>query len=271
MLSLIKSFLHVMHDNWVWRNQTWELAKIDLVKTYRGAALGWVWLFARPAVYISVFYFTFAVGMRSANPINGMPFLLWMAAGVFPWFFMSEMIGSGSNVYRKYPFLVNRIRFPLAVISTFYTLSKMIVLVGTMLFTILVCMLLNIKLTIYLLQMPLVFILMMYFWVMWSIWLSPLSAISRDFAKLIGTLTTPFFWLSGVLFRLDKLPDIGRYIMYFNPVAWACKAMRYCFVEFGWFWEKPVELGAYLFVCLVVTILAMHSYNRLHKEVPDVL
>lgn len=272
MLVLIKTFLQMCHDNWAWRKQTWELAKIDLVKTYRGAALGWIWLFVKPAVYIGVYYFTFAVGMRFAGPVNHMPYLLWMAVGVFPWFFMSDMIaGGGSDVYHRYAFLVNRIRFPLSVISTFFTLSKMIVLVGTMLFTILLCVILKIKLTIHLIQLPLIFALMMYFWTMWSIWLSPLSAISRDFSKLINTLATPFFWLSGVLFQLTQLPHIGRIIMYFNPVAWGCVAMRDCFIYHKWIWRSHHEFICYLFICVVVTVFAMHSYARLHKEVPDVL
>lgn len=271
MFALAKTFLQVMRDNWIWRKQTWELAKIDLVKTYRGAALGWIWLFVKPAVYIGVYYFTFSFGMRAGADVNGMPFLLWMAAGVFPWFFMGDMIGAGSDVYRRYPFLVNRIRFPLSVISTFFTLSRMIVLAGTMAFTVLMCLILGIKLTKYLIQLPLVFILMTYFWIMWSIWLSPLSAISRDFSKLIGTLTTPFFWLSGVLFQLEELPRIARIIMYLNPVSWGCVAVRDCFIDFKWIWEQPKELGGYLIVSALVTILAMHSYRRLHKEVADVL
>ena len=109
----------VLKENWDWRRQIWSLAKTELVKTYRGAALGWVWLFVRPAVYIGVYWFTIAVGMRSASPVNGQPFLLWMACGVFPWFFMSDAINNGSDVYHRYSFLVNRIRFPLSVISSF--------------------------------------------------------------------------------------------------------------------------------------------------------
>lgn len=271
MRGLIKTFLQIARENWVWRKQIGNLARIDLVKTYRGAALGWIWLFVRPAVYIGVYYFTFAVGMRTAAPVNGMPYLLWMACGVFPWFFMGEMINHGGDVYRLYPFLVNRIRFPLSVISTFFALSKMIVLAGTMGFTIVICLLARIKLTLYLLQLPLIFLLMLYFWTMWSIWLSPLSAISRDFSKLIKTLATPFFWLSGVLFQLDKLPHIGRVVMYFNPVSWACEAVRDSFIDLKWIWESPHELVPYLFVCVLVTVLAMHSYSRLHKEVADVL
>jgi teichoic acid transport system permease protein len=145
------------------------------------------------------------------------------------------------------------------------------VLAGTMGFAIVICLLAHVKLTIHLLQLPLVFLLLMYFWVMWSIWLSPLSAISRDFSKLIGTLTTPFFWLSGVLFQLEKLPHPLRTVMNFNPVTWGCRSVRDCFIDHKWIWQHPKALGCYLFICLVVTILAMHSYNRLHKEVPDVL
>lgn len=270
-VCVFNTFRQVLHDNWEWRKQSWNLAKIDLVKTYRGAALGWIWLFVKPAVYIGVYYFTFAVGMRSAAPVNGMPYLLWMACGVFPWFFMSDMISTGSDVYNKYPFLVNRIRFPLSVISTFYAMSKLIVFMGTMAFTIALCLITGVKLSIYLLQLPLIFILMLYFWIMWSIWLSPLSAISKDFANLVKTLQTPFFWLSGVLFRLQKLPHALRVLMYFNPVSWACEVTRHSFVDFAWIWEYPKELGVYLAMCLLVTILAMHSYKRLHKEVPDVL
>lgn len=268
---MFRTFAQIIQENWAWRKQAWNLAVIDLVKTYRGAALGWIWLFVKPAVYIGVYYFTLAIGMKSADQINGMPFLLWMACGVFPWFFMGDCITFGADVYRRYSFLVNRIFFPLSVISTFFTLSKLIVFMGTIGFTIVVCLLAHVRLTIYLVQLPLVFILMMWFWTAWSIMLSPLSAISKDFSNLIKTLSTPFFWLSGVLFRLDGLPYFARVIMYFNPVAWACEACRDCFVNFQWIWQDPKELGCYLFVCVLATLLAVRNYKHLREVVPDVL
>jgi len=268
---VFKTFAEVAKENWDWRTQSWNLARIDLMKTYRGAALGWFWLFVKPLVYVSVFYFTLSVGMRQGSPVNGMPYLLWMVCGVVPWFFMSDCITLASDVYRRYPFLVNRIRFPLSVISTFYTLSKLIVFVATMGFVLVACVVMRVKLTVHLLQLPLIFLLMMYFWTMWSICLSPLSAISKDFSKLIKTLGTPFFWLSGVLFKLDKLPHAARVIMHFNPVSWGCEAVRDCFIDHNWIWEVPGEFYPYLLMCAVMTVLAMFCYKRLSKEVADVL
>ncbi|PJM73831.1 teichoic acid ABC transporter permease [Bifidobacterium primatium] len=261
----------IIRENWRWRHQVWNLAKIDLVKTYRGAALGKLWLFAKPAVYIFVFWFALRFGIRSSADVNGKPFLLWLAAGVFPWFFMSDMITTGSDVYRRYPYLVNRIKFPLSLISTFYTLSLLIIMACMMAFTVAVSAIFGIYPSIYLLQLPLVMAIMFIFWVAWSMMLSPLGAISRDFAKLMKTLGTPFFWLSGILFRLDSLPHAARVVMAFNPVSWCVEAIRDCFVYDTWFWTQWQDLVPFLFVLVLVAALAVHNYRRLHTEVPDVI
>ena len=268
MLATLKQ---ILSENWQWRHQIWDLAKIDLIKTYRGAALGKVWLFTKPAVYILVYWFTLSVGMRSGHDVNGQPFLLWLATGVFPWFFMSDAINTGSDVYRRYPYLVNRLKFPLSVISTFYTLSIMIIFACTMLFTLAVCLLTGVHLSRYLLQLPLVMVSMVVFWVAWSIMLSPRGAVSKDFSNLIKTLSTPFFWLSGILFQLSSLPEIGQRVMAFNPVAWCVEAVRDCFVYKEWIWERPDELIPFLVVFAVVVLLALRNFKRLYKEVPDVL
>lgn len=268
---VFQTLKQVVKENWQWRKQAWNLAKLELVKTYRGAALGWVWLFVKPAVYIAVYWFTISVGLRSGNDVNGQPFLLWLACGVFPWFFMSDAINKGSDVYREYSYLVKRIRFPLSVISSFYMLSKMIVLVGTMAFVILFCIIFQVELTIYLIQLPLVFLIMYLFWTAWSMMLSPLSALSKDFAKLIQTLSMPFFWLSGILFQLSSLPEALQVVMAFNPVAWCVEAVRDCFIYQEWFFLDLEEFIPFLIVFAIVVALAMHNYRKLHNEVADVL
>ena len=270
-MPLFATFKQILAENWQWRHQIWDLAKIDLVKTYRGAALGKVWLFTKPSVYMFVYWFTLSVGMRSAHDINGEPFLLWLAVGIVPWFFMSDAINTGSDVYHRYAYLVNRIKFPLAVISTFYILSIMIIFAATMVIVIGIAAIAGVHFTRYMLQLPLVMVIMFLFWTAWSMMLSPLGAISKDFANLIKTLSMPFFWLSGILFQLTSLPHIGLVIMRFNPVAWCCEAVRSCFVYKQWIWSDPKEFLPFLFVFAVVVILAVRNYRRLSKEVPDVL
>ena len=256
----------VVGENWHWRRQVWNLAKIDLVKTYRGAALGKIWLFAKPAVYILVFWVALKFGLRSSSDVNGKPFLLWLAAGVFPWFFMSDMITTGSDVYRRYPYLVNRIKFPLSLISTFYTLSLLIIFACMMAFTIVVALLTGVHLGRYMLQLPLVMVFMFLFWVAWSMALSPLSAISRDFSNLLKTLGTPFFWLSGILFDISGWPRTARLVASFNPVTWVVQSVRDCFIYNKWFFTDWESFLPFLFVLLIFVVLALHNYHRLYME-----
>ena len=53
---------------------------------------------------------------------------------------------------------------------------------------------------VYLLQVPILLLLMFLFWDVVSILFSQLSAMSKDVKNLMGAMSTPFFWLSGVLF-----------------------------------------------------------------------
>ncbi|MCH9275494.1 ABC transporter permease [Bifidobacterium amazonense] len=268
---MFRTLRQLCAENWQWRRQVWNLAKIDLVKTYRGAALGKIWLFVKPAVYILVFWVALEFGLRSSSDVNGKPYLLWLSAGVFPWFFMSDMISTGSDVYRRYPYLVNRIKFPLSLISTFYTLSLLIIFSCMMGFTIVVCAICGIMPSVYLLQLPLVMAFMFVFWVSWSMALSPLSAISRDFSNLLKTLGTPFFWLSGILFDIGHWPRAARLVASFNPVTWVVQSVRDCFVYDRWFWADPESFLPFLAMLLVFVLLALHNYGRLYTEVPDVL
>ena len=88
-----------------------QLAKADLIKTYRGAALGWFWAIIKPVITIAVFYFAFSIGLRSGKPItndHGVTFayFLWLIAGFIPWFYMSDMISQGTACVNRYSYLV---------------------------------------------------------------------------------------------------------------------------------------------------------------------
>ncbi|MFR2966285.1 MAG: hypothetical protein ACLTK0_07800 [Anaerovoracaceae bacterium] len=45
----------IINEHLTYRKQIVKLAKSDLVKTYRGSALGWAWAFIKPVVTIFVF------------------------------------------------------------------------------------------------------------------------------------------------------------------------------------------------------------------------
>lgn len=60
----------IIKDHRMYIQQILKLAKADLVKTYRGAALGWSWAIIKPAVTIFVYWFAFEIGLRAGKDVN---------------------------------------------------------------------------------------------------------------------------------------------------------------------------------------------------------
>ena len=92
----MKTIKEILGAHISWRKQIFKLAKADIIKTYSGAALGWAWALIKPTITIFVYWFAFSIGLRVGRDVNGIPYALWLIAGVIPWFYMSDMITQGS-------------------------------------------------------------------------------------------------------------------------------------------------------------------------------
>ena len=265
-------FLDIIKDHITYGQQILKLAKADLVKTYRGAALGWAWAVIRPAVTIFVYWFAFEIGLRAGNDVNGYPFFLWLIVGIVPWFYMSDMLTVGTDTIRKYSYLVTKMKFPVSTIPTFVSISKFMVHAILMLAVILIFALRGYMPTIYLTQMPIYMILMFIFFTLWSLFASLLASMSKDFGNLVKSMVTAVFWLSGILWNPDtiKIEWIKKILM-INPVTFITNGFRNCFINNIWIWEQPKRLMYFAIVTLVMAAMAVWTYKNLRKEIPDVL
>lgn len=91
----------ICDEHLLYRKQILRLAKSDLVKTYRGSALGWSWAFIKPMVTIFVYWFAFSYGIRSGGDVDGYPFF-FMAYSRFCSLVLHERDdNSGSGVHAE--------------------------------------------------------------------------------------------------------------------------------------------------------------------------
>lgn len=252
--------------------QIFMLAKSDLIKTYKGAALGWAWAVVKPIITLFVFWFGFTVGLRGGKPINGYPYFLWQLAGFLPWFYMREMIPGGASCIRLYRHLVTKMKFPVSVIPTFSNMSTMIVhwvLLGLSLLTF---GLFGCKPDIYLLQIPLYMLMMFVSFTLWSLFAGMMGAMSKDFLNLVKSCSTAIFWLSGIIYNVNDIRHGWiRTLLKFNPVTVISTGYRNTFIYKQWFFEDKVGMICYLVSLIATALLAVWAYKKLRKEIPDVL
>lgn len=249
-----------------------KLAKSDLIKTYRGSALGWSWALVKPVVTIFVFWFAFSYGLRTGNDINGYPFFLWLIAGFVPWFYMTEMITGGAGCIRKNKHLVTKMKFPISVIPTITSVSKLVIHVLLVVIMIAIFTLFGYPPDVFILQIPLYMCMMFIFFTVWGLFAGMLSAISKDFQNLVNAFTTAVFWMSGIIYDVNSIGVTWiRVILQYNPVTIVASGYRHTFIDKVWFFEAPSELINYFVITAVMCLLAIWTYKKLYEEIHDVL
>lgn len=258
-----------------WRPQVLALAKVAMGKQVRGAALGWVWLFVKPAVYILSFWFALYIGIKGGGvDLAPVQYMLWLAAGIIPWFFMSGCMSSGPKQFQSYSYLVNKMVFPVSLIPVFVTLSAFAVHV-----ILVVCLVVGYfaaggTLTVYFIQLPFILLGMFVFWTAFCLLTATLCAFSKDLTQFIAAIQTPIFWLSGIIFSLDNVnSSFVHFVLNFDPVAFFAMAYRKVLVasNAGWVWDNPMQFGIGVGIIVATCLAALVVYARLRKDLADVL
>ena len=268
----MKILLNIIKEHVEYKNQIIKLAKADLIKTYRGAALGWTWAIIKPAVTIFVYWFAFSIGLRMGKDVNGFPYFLWLIAGVVPWFYMSEMITGGTDCIRKYSYLVTKMKFPVATIPTFVNISKFMIHLILIAVVILIFILFGYFPDIYIIQLPFYMLLTFVFFNIWGLFSAPLAVISKDYSNLVKSFITAIFWLSGIMWNPATISNpLLKKVLMINPITYLVNGFRNCFINKVWFWESPKTLLCFIAIIVILAILAVWIYKRLRKEIPDVL
>ncbi|MBQ3184827.1 MAG: ABC transporter permease [Firmicutes bacterium] len=268
----MKTLIEIIKEHITYRKQIGKLALANLVKTYRGSALGWAWAFVRPVVTIFVFWFAFSFGLRAGGDVDGFPFFLWLIAGFIPWFYMSEMISGGAGCIRSNKFMVTKMKFPISIIPTFVSLSKFSVHLILMVVMIGIFIVFGYFPDVYYLQLPIYMLMMLMFFTVWGLFAGMLSAISKDFLNLVKSVRQAIFWLSGIIYNVQNI-DIPwiRAILSYNPVTIVATGYRHCFIDKTWFFEDLGSIRNFFIVYIIMIIGAIWAYKRLYKDIPDVM
>ena len=88
------------------RHLIWKLAKNDFKKRYAGSYLGIVWALIQPVVTVVMYWIVFdrVFQTRSQLIASGIevPYVLYLTAGLVPWFFFNEAIVHGTMALLEY-------------------------------------------------------------------------------------------------------------------------------------------------------------------------
>ncbi|MDP2401632.1 MAG: ABC transporter permease, partial [Actinomycetota bacterium] len=253
-----------------WR-RTLGMARVEVIKRYSGSLLGIFWGIVRPSLFIAVYWFAISIGLRGERLFGDTPFILWLAPGIIVWFFISDALTVGGSSIRKNSHLVTKMVFPVATIPTFTVLSLLVVHLMVLTVVVVIFLASGYGLSVYALQTAYYLLCAVSFSIVAATLLSTLTAVSRDVGHMIKSVMTVLFWLTPIIWPLDRLEGPVRYVIMLNPITYIVQGYRNSFVLDRWFYQQW-EYGLYFWgVMLVLTLLTSYLFAKLKGEFADIL
>ncbi len=249
-----------------------QMSLIDLKKITKGTLLGWFWIIAKPATQIFIYWFVFSIGLRNSEAINGFPYILWLICGLLPWFYIAEIFNFSIKSYKKYSYLVTKIKFPIEIIPKFISISRLIISLILTGLVILIYLFSGGVLDIYFIQLPFIIILMYLFMTSLGMILALLSVLSKDFENLVRICTPPILFLSPILWNINniKIPWLIT-LQNINPIHFIVNSYRKIFIYKEWIYSETFSLLSFLLITIIIILLSHVLFKKLRKEIPDYL
>lgn len=223
---MFEAIITVFKENWKNRKRVIRLANYEYKSQNRDTAFGFLWNFLNPALQIFVFWFVFAIGLRSAAPQGGYPYIIWMIVGIIPWFYISSaMMTSATSIY-AFSGVLKRMYIPLSIVPVKSVLSAFIGHLWAMLVVFAVIFLSGYSVSIYTIQLPYFMLASLAFLIGFGLFSSAITVVFKDFQKILSSIIRLLFYITPVVWIQDNLPKNLRFILRLNPLAYIIEGYR---------------------------------------------
>ena len=244
---------------------------------YRGSALGMLWTIIVPLLRLSVYTFVFSILLGGRNVIWGLDSNFdvgkMIFCGVIMFSVFSESVSKASRLMWINKSYVKNIVFPLeiipvtvagvAVVNSFFGMGVLIVMElltsGSLHWT--------------LIYLPLVYLPLVFFVIGISWILAAFGVFSRDIDNLMQSLIQMLFFLSGIIFPLERLmamvPDQWDWVLRLNIISSVVDDARRIVLEGrppDWFW-----LNVNLLLTIMLLVIGYAWFMSQKRDFADVI
>lgn len=209
-----------------------KLAIYNMKSQYANHYLGVFWNILQPLLQVIVYYIVFGLGLRgSAGSVMGVPFIVHLISGLFPWLFISQGINSGATAIQQNIGLLSKMKFPSSIFISIALTNNMINLLITTLIIFIISLFNH--------YVP----LWHYFWFVYfmigsfaiifgiSLIMSTLTVIVRDTKNLLQNVIRMLFFMTPIFWVLEEQHGILVKLASLNPFAYLIGVYRTAFIH----------------------------------------
>jgi len=197
----------------------------DLKVRYRNSFFGFLWALGNPLLMMGVFTIVFTV----LWPQDVEKFPVFILVGLLPWnFFSSSVMGSISSITGN-AHLIKKVYFPREILPAAMVTSNLVNFCLALIALFVVILLFQVKLTVWLLLLPLVIIVQALFTMGVAFFLSAINVFYRDTEVIMDVVVMALFFMTPVFYPIERLPQsfvafgvdlpVQRLMYILNPMA----------------------------------------------------
>jgi lipopolysaccharide transport system permease protein len=251
---------------WAYRELLWVLMGRDVRVRYKQSVLGAGWALLRPLLSMAIFSVIF--GVLGKMPSDGLPYPLFVYAGLLPWNYFASSIASSANSLVGSSHLVSKVYFPRLIIPVSSLGAALADLLVSSSVLLALMAWYGTGWSVQLLAAPLLLGAITFAALGVGTLLSALTVTYRDFTHITPFLVQVWMYVTPVIFPASLVPAQWRWLLYLNPMTALVEGFRACFLG------RPFDVPAIatsIAISLVVFVAGVGYFEKAERRFADVI
>lgn len=256
----------------VYRNRklVLSLAKNDFKTKYAGSYFGTIWAFVQPIVTICVYWFVFGLALRGGSE-REVPFVLWLVAGLVPWFFLQEGLMGGTSAMLEYNYLVKKVVFKISILPIIKIIAAAFIHVFFIGILLLIGILYGYYPSLYTIQIFYYSFCLFVFVLGLCYTTCSVIVFFRDLGQIINILLQVGMWATPIMWDIHQFGPRVQMLVKINPLVYIVNGYRSAIYEKTWFFEDFYSTMYFWIITVVIFGLGALVFKRLKVHFSDVL
>lgn len=251
---------------WRYRELLYFLIWRDVKVRYKQTVLGAAWAALQPLA--SMLVFTIFFGKLAGIPSDGIPYSIFVLAGLLPWTFFANSVTLASGSLVNSTHLITKVYFPRLMVPSAAVMSGLIDLLISLGIMGLMMAYFRVAPPALAAIVPVLMALTLVVALGVSIWLSALTLAYRDFRFVVPFLVQLWMFCSPVVYPLTMVPEQWRFLLALNPMTGILNAFRSALLgvpEMEWGY-----LAASALVSVVILASGLAYFKRVERRFADI-
>jgi ABC-2 type transport system permease protein len=249
-----------LFDIWDRRDVLRMLVDRGLRHKYANSVLGYAWSLLEPALFISTYFLLLKIFHK-----NYPMYPLFIASTILPWQWFATVVNSSTSTLRQNARLITSIALPREIYPLADVTVKTVEFALSLPLIVVIAWIYGVRPSGYVFAWPLAVLFELMICVGLALLVSSLNTVLRDVERGIGLVVRAMFYLSPVLYPLQRLTGSLRGVAAYNPMVGILELNRAIWFPGYWTGWRPVYFSA--IGAFVILLAGFSVFARVERAV----